>query len=532
MNVTTRILILEDVASDAELMVQELCRANIAFTSQRVETKEAFLKAISEFQPDLVLSDYTLPRFSGLEALRLLRENETPVPFILITGSMTEEVAVECMKEGADDYILKSSLKRLPSAVQSVLEKRRVAREKQETEHALRQSEEQLRQAQKLEAVGQLAGGLAHDFSNLLTVIIGYSDLLLKQSRSGPPAYAAEEIKKAAERASSLTRQLLSFSRRQVMQPKILEVNTLVSDMGKMFQRLIGEDIELVINSAPEAALIHADPGQIEQVLMNLMVNARDAMPSGGKLTIDTANVEIEHIDSEKYIGIRPGSYTLLTVSDNGVGMDAETKEHIFEPFFTTKELGKGTGLGLSTVYGIVKQSGGNICVYSEPGAGATFKIYFPAIEEEAVMHKAVDEPAVAFGGAETLLLVEDDDQVREMTAIFLREYGYEVLVAATGNQALEICEQEGRGIELVITDVVMPQMNGRELITHLRQLLPEVKVLYMSGYADDAILRRGLLNEKFAFIQKPFTADALAQKIREVMNAPAQTSEVLQIAS
>jgi two-component system cell cycle sensor histidine kinase/response regulator CckA len=510
------ILILEDVASDAELIERELRKADIAFTPNRVETKEAFLTALVEFQPDIVLSDYNLPQFSGLEALRLLKQAQVSVPFILITGALTEEVAVECMKEGADDYILKSSLKRLSSAVLNVLDKQRVAKEKQEAEEALRQSEEQLRQAQKLEAIGQLAGGVAHDFNNLLTVIIGYSDLLLKRSGSSPNS-AAEEIKKAAERAASLTRQLLAFSRKQVMQRKVFDLNNLVVDMAKMCHRLIGEDIELVIRATQQVARINADPSQIEQVLMNLIVNARDAMPRGGKLTVETATLQIDESHLEKHMAAQPGPYTMLGVSDTGVGMDPETKKHIFEPFFTTKEQGKGTGLGLATVYGIVKQSGGSILVHSEPGAGTTFRIYFPSVDKVTAASPCVDERAAVPGSGETILVVEDDAQVRRMTATFLRKYGYEVLVATRGDQALKLFEQKGLRVDLIITDVVMPKMSGRELTARLDHLLPNVKVLYMSGYPDDVL--RHELDEKISFLQKPFTPDALAIKVREVLN-------------
>jgi two-component system, cell cycle sensor histidine kinase and response regulator CckA len=778
MNRNTRILMVEDLASDALLIERELRQAAIKFASERVETKEAFLKRLAEFQPDIVLSDFSLPQFSGLEALRLLKERQHDVPFILITGSLTEEVAVECMKEGVHDYILKTSLKRLPSAVINALKKTRVEREKLEAETALqrsdelyrliaentgdliclldtearflyvspsyqevlgyspadlldrsvfslihpddrkaaeqkctesladkkperlefrfkhsdgswkifealgnwicdssghpqrgilvsrditerkeaedtlreseertrlilenaldavvtinaeglitgwnpqaeatfgwsdqeasgrplssliipkehrqalerglkhflatgegrvlnkrieitalrrdgtefpvelsvspmrsrdtfifsafirdiserklaeeklRLSEEQLRMSQKLEAVGQLAGGVAHDFNNILTVITGYSDILMKKTAENDPNRGKiEEIKRAAERASSLTHQLLAFSRKQVLQPKLFKLNSLVADIGKMLQRLIGEDIELAMVLTEDSAEINADPGQIEQVLMNLVVNARDAMPNGGKVTIETANVEIDRAYAEMHIAVQPGSYAMLAVSDNGSGMDHETQKHIFEPFYTTKDQGKGTGLGLSTVYGIVNQSGGNIWVYSEVGQGTIFKIYLPRVVCKTSAPQAdlqADKPLVS-GGTETILLVEDEPQIRRMTFEFLTESGYEVLVAANGIEALKILEEKSAPVHLILTDVIMPGMNGRELAERVTVLRPGTKVLYMSGYTNDAIVRHGVLDSGTWFIQKPFSPDALGSTVREVLDS------------
>ena len=777
MNRNTHILMVEDLATDAQLIERELRKANIDFVSKRVESKEAFLKTLTEFQPDIVLSDFSLPQFSGLEALRLLKENGHDVPFILITGSLTEEVAVECMKEGAHDYILKTSLKRLPSAVINALEKTKAEQEKLEAETALqrseelyrliaentsdliclldtkghylyvspsyqevlgyapadlldrsmfslihpddrkaaeqkcveslvdkkperlefrfkhcngnwkifealgnwivdssghpqrgilisrditarkeaentlreseertrlilenaldavvtisaeglisgwnpqaeatfgwsaeeaagqhlsaliipsqyrkaherglkhflatgegrvlnkrieitalrrdgtefpvelsvspmrsgdtfifsafirdiserklaeeklRLSEEQLRMSQKLEAVGQLAGGVAHDFNNILTVITGYSDILMKKTAEDDPNRGkVEEIKRAAERASSLTHQLLAFSRKQVLQPKLFKLNTLVADIGKMLQRLIGEDIELAMVLTDDSAEINADPGQIEQVLMNLVVNARDAMPNGGKITIETANVEIDRAYAETHIAVQPGSYAMLAVSDNGVGMDDETKKHIFEPFYTTKEQGKGTGLGLSTVYGIVNQSGGNIWVYSEAGQGTIFKIYLPRVSRTSSAPQ-MDSDAVGLmvsGGTETILLVEDEPQIRKMAFEFLTESGYEVLAASNGIEALRILEEVSAPVHLILTDVIMPQMNGRELVERVALLRPGTKVLFMSGYTNDAIVRHGVLDSGTWFIQKPFSPDALGSKVREVLD-------------
>jgi PAS domain S-box-containing protein len=383
-----------------------------------------------------------------------------------------------------------------------------------------REKEEQLRQSQKLEAVGQLAGGIAHDFNNLLTVINGYSQLSLMGLHDKDPLRSnIEEVKKAGERAAALTRQLLAFSRKQVLQPKVLDLNLLVSEIEKMLQRLIGADIELRTALEPELGRIKGDPGQIEQVLMNLVVNARDAMEGGGKLTIETQNVYVDDGYVSQHLAVTPGSYVMLAVSDTGIGMDEQTQKRIFEPFFTTKELGQGTGLGLSTVYGIVKQSGGNIWVYSEVGQGTTFKVYLPRVDEEAQVYKVSLQTQEGLSGKETILLAEDEEIVRKLVCEVLKSQGYEVLEAANGSAALLLCERLQGPIHLMITDIVMPEMSGRELTDRLAGLRPEMKVLFMSGYTDDTIVRHGLLESDLAFLQKPFTPHALARKVREVLD-------------
>ena len=383
-----------------------------------------------------------------------------------------------------------------------------------------KQLEEQLRQAQKLEAIGQLAGGIAHDFNNLLTAINGYSDLSLRRLQMEDPLRRnLEEIKKAGERAASLTRQLLAFSRKQVLQPKVLDLNAIVSDLEKMLRRLIGEDVELRTVLETELGKVKADPGQIVQVVMNLAVNSRDAMPRGGKLTIETKNVSLDEEYARQHISVAPGSYVMLAVTDTGTGMNEETRKRIFEPFFTTKELGKGTGLGLSTVYGIVKQSGGNIWVYSEVGHGTTFKVYLPRVGGEAREYKRSAEVEESVEGAETILLAEDEEVVRKLTVQVLEMYGYEVLEASNGGSALLLCERHQGPIHLLVTDVIMPEMSGRELADRLAQLRPEMRVLYMSGYTDNAIVHQGVLDEGANFIEKPFSPDALARKVREVLD-------------
>ncbi len=390
-----------------------------------------------------------------------------------------------------------------------------IARDVTERKHL----EDQFRQSQKMEAVGRLAGGVAHDFNNLLTIIKGYSDYLLaKFADHEGLKRPAEEINKAADRAAALTRQLLAFSRRQVLAPKVLDLNAAVHNVEKMLRRLIGEDIELRWAPALDLGRVKADPGQVEQVLMNLAVNARDAMPEGGTLSIETVNVRV-HDDSRPYHAIHPGQYVLLTMSDTGCGMDAQTRAHIFEPFFTTKEPDKGTGLGLSTVYGIVKQSEGYIFVDSQPGQGAAFRIYLPRVDEPAAGSGDVRHVAeVRTEGSETILLVEDDEKVRQLLTEILRQKGYNVLVAGNGAEALAISDRHPDTIHLLLADIVMPGMSGHDVAKHLVPRRKQMRVLYMSGYTDNEIVRDEIMGPGSAFLQKPFTAVALGGKIREVL--------------
>jgi PAS domain S-box-containing protein len=390
-------------------------------------------------------------------------------------------------------------------------------RKQSEEEKALLQ--EQLRQSQKMEAIGRLAGGIAHDFNNLLTIIGGYSALSFFELKEGDPLKGKiRAVQKATERTANLTRQLLAFSRRQAMEMKVLDLNATLRDMDKMLRRVIGEDIKLVVHLAEDLGRTKTDPGQIEQVIMNLVVNARDAMPDGGRLTIETANVELDEVYARGHVGVKPGRYLMLSVSDTGAGMTREVKERVFEPFFTTKETGKGTGLGLSTVYGIVKQTGGSVGVYSEPGKGTVFKIYLPPVDEpiEIFKEKLVkDLPR----GSETVLIVEDEEEVRKLAVQILQRQGYEVMEAPQGGDALLICEQHQNSVHLMLTDVVMPGMSSHQLAKRLKSLQPEMKVLYMSGYTDNTIVQHGALAEKVDYISKPFTVDALARKVREVLD-------------
>ena len=767
-----RILILEDVPADALLMEHELRKAGMTFTTQCVDTRKDFIKGIQEFKPDLILADHTLPSFDGLSALAIAREQCPELPFIFVTGSLNEETAVECMKSGATDYILKDHLIRIGPAVKGAWEKIQAREEKERAEDVLRVSdiryrrlfestkdgiflldgetgeitdvnpymvekfgyhydeilgkrlcdvspfketekteaffrelqkqgylhydnlllkikgkrpvnvelvcnaydvdgkkliqcnlrditrrkqaeealeksemkfqelfndapvgyfeydqqgcitsvnrtgmemlgytleemigqpawkfiveedearhqmlaklagivppahgiertyrrkdgttfpaliwnrllndsegkiigirstiqniterkqmekekallEEQLRQSQKMEAMGRLAGGIAHDFNNILTIIKGYSQLFLVDMKKGDPmSKGIEEIQKATLRATDLIRQLLAFSRRQVMEMKVVELNSLLKEMDKMLRRVIGEDVELVTILDEDLGKVKADQGQIGQVLMNLVVNAKDAMLSGGKLTIETANVVLDEEYVQSHVNIPLGSYVMLSVSDTGMGMTQEIKERIFEPFFTTKEKDKGTGLGLSTVYGIIKQSGGNIMVYSEPGKGTTFKIYLPRIDEPLEeQEEKILEGARLPRGSETILIVEDFEEVRELTAQVLERQGYKVLEAANGKETLVACEKYEGHIHLMLTDVVMPGMSGRELAERIKPFHPEMKVLFTSGYADDTIVHYGVRREGFNYIQKPFTMEGLARKVRDVID-------------
>jgi PAS domain S-box-containing protein len=416
-------------------------------------------------------------------------------------------------KEGRYDIADQEDLETLSTSFMEALNRKRESREK---ESLL----EQFRQSQRMEAVGRLAGGIAHDFNNLLTIIKGYGQLSLMELKEGDPLKATiEEIQKAAQRAAALTRQLLAFSRRQVMEMKVLNLNAILGDLEKMLRRIIGEDIELVTVLAEDVGSVKTDPGQIEQVILNLAVNARDAMPSGGKLLIETANVDLDQAYARRHVAVKPGPYVMLSVSDTGTGMTREVRERVFEPFFTTKKAGKGTGLGLSTVYGIVKQSEGNIWVYSEPGKGTAFKVYLPRVQEAAsdeVRRKIETEPP---RGSQTILLVEDEKGVRKLAGQILKRQGYKVLEASNGGEALLICEQHEGPIDLLLTDVVMPGMSGRELADRLAGARRDMKVLFMSGYTANAVAHHGILEEGLEYIQKPFTVYDLAAKVRKVLD-------------
>jgi signal transduction histidine kinase/CheY-like chemotaxis protein len=400
----------------------------------------------------------------------------------------------------------------------------------QETQREHKQLEERLRQAHKMEAVGRLAGGVAHDFNNLLTIIRGHSDLLLdRPGVESSQRRSLEQIQKAGNRAVAMTRQLLAFSRMQVLEPRVLDLNEVVAEMGKMLPRLIGEHIEYVFTPEPKLSHVKADPGQIEQVIMNLVVNARDAMPEGGKIAVRTQNVLLGEDDARKRAPMAAGAFVLLSVADSGHGMDPETKAHIFEPFFTTKEVGKGTGLGLATVYGVVKQSGGFIYVDSAPGKGATFEIYLPQATQGVEKFEAQPKQTVAPGGRETILVVEDEADVLELTCEFLRVSGYSVLQAKNGLEALETCSRHPSAIHLVLSDMVMPKMGGAELAAKLGSIYPGMKVVLMSGYSEYSSGPRGERPSHALMLQKPFSRPSLVEKVRDALtrSATEQTAPI-----
>jgi two-component system cell cycle sensor histidine kinase/response regulator CckA len=380
--------------------------------------------------------------------------------------------------------------------------------------------EEQLRQSQKMEAVGQLAGGVAHDFNNVLSVVLGYGEMLLGQTEPGDPMHAdVEEICKAAKRAADLTRQLLMFSRQQVLEPKVLDLNEVLAGMDRMLRRVLGADVDLVSRPALALGRVRVDPGSMEQVVMNLVVNARDAMPTGGMLTMETSNILLDEEYARDHIEVKAGPHVMLAVSDTGIGMDRATQARIFEPFFTTKDKSKGTGLGLSTVFGIVKQASGSVWVYSEPGKGTTFKVFLPRVDAEVDVLGTRPAPDTV-GGSETVLLVEDDDQVRAVARGILRKKGYIVLEARNAGEALLHAETHPARIDLLLTDVVMPQMSGPQLAIRLTSIRPEIAVLCMSGYTDDSVVRHGVLESQIAYLQKPITSETLTSKVRTVLDA------------
>jgi two-component system, cell cycle sensor histidine kinase and response regulator CckA len=642
------VLIVEDLPTDAELAEREIRKVIEACRFMRVETREAYIAALDEFHPALIVSDFKLPRFDGLSALNIALERCPSAPFIMLTGSMNEDTAVNCMKAGAWDYVIKEHVKRLGPAVQGAIERQRqwakrkqaersilehranltavlesadfpifaVDREfrytsfnrahanmmkalygadiqlgasladcqtvpedwratRQNLERALQgeavfesaasgdeghssrhfevahhpvrtdtgdiigvsvfarditqrkrlerereQLEQQLLVSQKMEAIGNLAGGIAHDFNNMLSVILSYTGLMLEDLPEGGPARESLlEVKKACGRAVTLTRQLLTFSRKQVVEPTTLDLNEVAAGVERMLLRLLREDIQYLQVLAPDLGMTLADPGQVEQVLMNLVVNARDAMPNGGTLTIETSNVQLDEEYATRHLEVIPGDYIQLLVRDTGHGMDEQTRTRIFEPFFTTKDKDKGTGLGLSTVYGIVKQSGGHIEVDSTPAQGTTFRVFLPRVYAAQAPRTRPPVSNRRRNGTETILVVDDDKTVLKVASIALEKAGYTVLSAQGRDEALRVAAQHKGEIHLLLTDVVMPHMSGKVLAEDLVKLRPATKVLYMSGYTGDALVRRDVIETEARFISKPFSAGELMGKVREVLD-------------
>lgn len=510
------ILLIEDSASDA-LLIREMLEESGAreYTLVCEGTLWEGLMRLKAGTIEAVLLDLSLPDSQGLDTFTKLSEWAPKLPVIVLTGLDDERVALTAMRNGAQDYLIKSEIN-APLLVRSL----RYAIERKQAIDRLRQSEEQLLQAQKMEAIGSLASGIAHDFNNELTAILMSSDLLLmERSPTDPDREKIEVIREATWRAASLTQQLLAFGRKQVLQPKVLNLNESVTAASKMLRRIIGEDIELSTDLESDLGHVKVDPNQLSQIIMNLAVNARDAMPQGGKLSIETANVEVDELYASHHAEIQPGPYVMLAVTDTGCGMEPAVLARIFEPFFTTKELGKGTGLGLSTVYGIVKQSEGHIQVYSEPGWGATFKVYFPRVDEPVAAGRGEMPAAASAGGAETVLIVEDEEPVRVAVAKALAINGYTVLEAPHPQEALQLCDSNDKTVDLLITDVVMPEMNGPGLAEQLRARYPKMKVLFISGYPGRALTWHGLAQGDIPLLQKPFDSRKLAAKVREVLD-------------
>jgi two-component system cell cycle sensor histidine kinase/response regulator CckA len=450
-------------------------------------------------------------------------DDERTLALLAAGGNVEPHETVRLRKGGAPVHV-ELTVSPIRNAAGEVIGASKIIRdltERHKTEAALRRTEEQLRQAQKMEAIGALAGGVAHDFNNVLSVILTYTGLLLEDMPAGDPLRAdIEDIEKAGTRASELTGQLLAFSRQQVLEPRVVDLNHVVGEVRRLLQRALREDIELSLVLAPSLGTVFVDPGQIEQIVMNLAVNARDAMPSGGKLAIETASVVLDAAYCATHHGVTPGPFVMLRVTDTGSGIDAATRARIFEPFFTTKAKGKGTGLGLAIVFGIVHQSGGHIDVHSEVNRGTTFTIYLPRCDLPAPESPSLRPGARAIGGNETVLVVEDDDQVRRTTSAILVRYGYDILDAASGADALRICAERRAPIHLLVTDVVMPHMNGRELAEHVVKLRPEMAVLFVSGYAEHSIIHHGVLDAGLHYLQKPITPELLARKVRDVIDA------------
>jgi PAS domain S-box-containing protein len=638
-----RIVHLEDEPNDAELVQLTLERAGLACHIESASTRDRFESLLERGELDLILSDFSMPAFDGFTALEIARRRVPDVPFIFVSGTLGEEAAVDSLKRGATDYVLKQRLTRLAPAAIRALEEADERRRRKHAEAGLEQErkflmvvldsieagvvacdsaghftlfnraareihgipahavrleaiadyyrlfapdgqtplsnearplrralagerlrnvemvirprdgaprtvlasaqpieaaageragavmavhdisdrkrlEEQFRHAQKMEAIGRLAGGVAHDFNNLLTVIMGCSQMIATGIGEEHSAYDdLIEIQRAADRAASLTGQLLAFSRQQILDPSVLDLNSVVADVGPMLRRLIGPDVDLRTEMDAKLAPVKADRGQLQQVLLNLAVNARDAMPTGGILTMATHDVVIDAAKAARFSDLTPGRYTVLEAKDTGVGMDADTRARIFEPFYTTKEPGKGTGLGLSTVHGIVKQSGGHIEVTSEPGRGTTFRIYLPHAEE-STESPAAPPSRLPRGGTEALLVVEDEDPVREYMKRTLRGAGYSVMEARDGEEAMRVCLETGIPLDLVITDVLMPRMRGTELARRLADFRPELKVLLVSGYPDPAFLEESGAKPEAEILQKPFPPHVLLNKVREVL--------------
>ena len=515
-----RVLLVEDSPPDAELLMASLADGGYDPVAERVQTAEEMRQALARGGWQVILSDYSLPTFSGPEALAIAKELHPDIPFIIVSGTVGEDIAVTALKAGACDFLVKGRLARLKSAIERELREVELRREREVEREAL---EERLRQSQKLEGIGRLAGGIAHDFNNLLTAIIGYTEMVLEQIGPDKPiSKDLDEIRRASDRAVALTRQLLAFSRKQTLKVVPTDLNGIIVSMRNMLERLIGEDIAIQSRLAEHLPQVLADRVQIEQVVLNLIMNARDAMPRGGVIAIETRAVESGAVESAAHEQVTPGRYVELIISDTGQGMDTATQARIFEPFFTTKGAGEGTGLGLATVYGVVQQLGGHIAVTSSIGRGTTFSLYFPeCIQISHPLDPVAKKPSPAplASGREVVLVVEDQRGVRQLASRILTRHGYMVCEAADAVEAIKIASNPRQPIDLVVSDVVMPKMGGPELMERLWALRPALKVLYMSGYTGDELSRRVGQETSITVLEKPFSASALLQTVRDVLD-------------
>jgi two-component system, cell cycle sensor histidine kinase and response regulator CckA len=509
MSVPLRVLMIEDSEDDAALLVRELRRGGYDVNHERVDTPAGMSSALNKEKWDLVISDHSMPHFSGAAALKLLRQTESELPFIFVSGTMGEEAAVAALKDGAQDYVMKTNLTRLVPAVQRGLRELEERRERKRLER-------QVQQLQKFEAIGRLAGGIAHDFNNAIGAIMGWADLALEEAEPGTRLQERlQKICAQAQRTAGLTSQLLAFARQQVLQPRRIDLNGLIEEGTSLLRKVIGADVEVRLVPAPNLRVTVADPVQIDQVLMNLCLNARDAMPKGGRLIIETQNADFDEEYCRLHTYVRPGSYVLLSVSDTGIGMDAATIERIFEPFFTTKEVGKGTGLGLATVFGIVKQHGGFINVYSELGKGTTFRVYLPSDQgaPDPAKPESVEQPSK---GTETILLAEDHEGLRELAQETLEALGYHVVLATNGTEAVEHFKANPDQIDLAILDVVMPGLSGPDAYSEMSVIRPNLGVVFATGYTAEAASLASLVEKGATVLQKPYSAKSLGQAIRK----------------
>lgn len=513
MGVPLRLLMIEDSEDDAALIVRELSRGGYDVDFLRVDSPEAINSAMDQQRWDLIISDYSMPRFNGTDALLLARGKELAVPFIFVSGTIGEETAVSALKMGAQDYLMKDNLRRLTPAVQRELREVNRSRERS-------QLEQQVWQLRKFEAIGRLAGGIAHDFNNVLGAILGLAEMGYGEERLDDRSRERfRKIRDHARKASGLTAQLLAFARRQILQPRNINLNHLVQETVSLLGNIIGEHITIKTVLDDDLCVIRADATQLEQVLMNLCLNGRDAMPNGGILGIETKGLDISGADFSIPADILPGKYAMLTVSDTGAGMDAATVEHLFEPFFTTKAPGKGTGLGLSTVYGVVRQHNGSVTVDSTPGKGTTFRVFLPAsnaLEEEDTR----EHEAPVRGGTETILLAEDHPGLREVTSEILSGFGYKVIAASNGTEAVRLFQENSRDIHLVLLDITMPEMDGPQAYLQLLTMNPDLRAVFTSGYTEERARLTELLEAGAVFLQKPYSPEALARTVRDLIDA------------